>query len=561
MTEEKNLFKQGEDYFKQGNYLDAFQCFLKLREAKLDLIRTYSVTGEVRKLRLCDVDSNGSDEIGVLSKQKKFYIFSSNSEQPLLVHTSDDTPCQSFSFLDSVRLNLKRVVFADQRHSLKMYEMETSPRKKISLKFIRELPHPPEIKEDTIVLDMVFKKNYIFVSTTQQTLSQYNVVEGRLMATCPLAQPLKRLFTGGKGVEEDNRLLGIFENGKLASFEFSDKTFKNIDPSRTYPTFKQTTFGETNSSSETTFLDAFIIDVDNDGALEIVACSQNGRVIVYSRDSFEIKYQFSCFDQLYSVFCADIDEDGNVEILVGAKSNYIYVLGLNREEELTVKWQYKTPHQVWALRIRKSTTGNELLAGLANGKVLVYRIFKSQEIEKKVTETYNQLKKTQSCQQLIQTSEEPAVIRYCLETFLGQNISIEQAIKMVQAVYGMMKRTQQYEWVVQILGKIHSLFAKHPNDDRLLKYTKHFLAELSKLHLEGTIYEQLEGLLHGIVRDNPDEELRKLSRHFEKKLIANFAIPFIGLFLKRTSRLRRTPKFYVLLHRLPASQTISRRDP
>lgn len=488
-----NLFQKGEAAFQQGNYFKALRCFLQLKEKRFDLLYTFTVDGEVRKLRLQDVDNNGVEEIGVLSKQKQFYVFPSKNENAL--YSSDKSKrCLSFGINGR-----QEIVLAEQSNSLSLYKIANGLKE--GLTFERNLP---VTLSDYAILDIVFKNNRLFVATTQPYIYLYSGMYYEQQHPLKVTATIKKLFTGGKGTEENvnskmyMKLLGISNQGALFLYDIRQNTLEE----------------ERQIGQETTFLDVFTVDLDNDGSEDIIACTQNGQVIVYDFDSAEKKYCFSCFDEFYSLICNDIDNDGNIEILVGSKSHYIYVLGL-KNNELIVKWKYKTAHQVWALRIRDNGGRKELIAGLANGEIHICQIFTDQNINTQIAQVTRKLRQDSKTffQKLLQTKH-VEIISYGLDFFLHHH---DKFIKLVDYI-----RTQDNELKnklsVIVFDKLRNLLTENPNNGDLLEITKKFIAQLEQKQLDATVCEKIETILHRFARDNSDVQLFLLAENFQKNL-------------------------------------------
>ena len=492
MDKNESLFEQAERCQQEGDFLGALKYLLHLKRQRFDRISTKPLEGEIRKLRLCDVDNNLEKEVGVLSKQKKFYLLPSSNHHSLL----PPLECTNFCFLEDD--NPKQVVIATEK-TIKIYNIDP---KTLELTFDYGL----KTIAQTEILDIVFKQNRIFVSTTDKKIYQYTGHQFEDIKAFDTSLTIKRLFTGSKRADSYqhamyNYLLGISYEGQLFLYDISQHKIKEHH----------------SICKNTTFLDAFIIDFDNDGAEDIVVCSQNGHVVVCSTKSENLdkpKYSFKCFDEFYSLFCDDIDNDGNIEILVGSKSHYIYVLGLDENSKLVEKWKYKARHQIWSLRIRENHPHKELIVGLANGQVDIYRIFTPQMINPPISQAGNQLKQNKAdfLYQLAK-SNDPTLIEYGLD-FVIQESNINECIKFIDSLPNLESDSLN----LKVLKKLKSLLDANPNSIEIQNVLLIFVENLSKASLEGYICDQIDSVLHELTREHTIEKLQQLSKAFTDRV-------------------------------------------
>jgi len=72
-------------------------------------------------------------------------------------------------------------------------------------------------------------------------------------------------------------------------------------------------------------LSVYSADIDADGQNEIIAGSADGNVYALKSDG-QIKWKCKTGGSVNSVFCADVDADGKVEVIAGNDDKKVYLL-------------------------------------------------------------------------------------------------------------------------------------------------------------------------------------------------------------------------------------------
>ncbi|OQX84707.1 MAG: hypothetical protein B6D63_03980 [Candidatus Latescibacteria bacterium 4484_7] len=86
----------------------------------------------------------------------------------------------------------------------------------------------------------------------------------------------------------------------------------------------------------------FIRDVDNDGKYDIIICTFNGRVLVYSMDDYHLEWEDleDNFSSIEAAAVANVDEDPQPELIILA-SKHIYIIdGLNKSRQWTSEREF-----------------------------------------------------------------------------------------------------------------------------------------------------------------------------------------------------------------------------
>ncbi len=504
------LFEKGTAAYENADFFKSLECFLKLKDKRLDFIHNWNTGGEIRKIQLLDVNFDTIEEIGVLSKQERFSIFSLHDT--FSANSLNSFNCRGFCFFRWGR-NEACIAIATQENegdSLYIYKIITSEDRQLEFNEIIKLD-PIEKKE--IVLDISFKRQKIYISTTKQKVYRYNAVSFEKEEVFNTSANFQRLFTGGKDHDDCespfyNNLMGLSNDGQLVLYDIGLGEFQDIFV----------------ISKETSFFDAFIIDIDNCGFLDIIACSQDGRVFVYDIETMRAKYEFKCFDEFNCIFCDDIDFDGNIEILLGTKSNYIYVLGINNDNnEIEIKWKYKTNHQIWALRISKGSGDEnkcvkELVVGLSNGEIQVFKVFAPKYLNREISKAYKALlekKDRGELFKLLSGSQSPEVIRFGLDQY-ARELSCDMFIDFLTNI----EKSKLYKLNIQILPKLKYFLNKFPTESTLIDYIKGFVKRLFDQNQDMPTCERICSTLDEIKREslNNSNAIFQLSIDFNGEL-------------------------------------------
>ena len=116
-------------------------------------------------------------------------------------------------------------------------------------------------------------------------------------------------------------------------------------------------------------------DIDGDGRVEIIAGSTGGNVYALASDG-RIKWKCNIGNSVRSVFCADVDNDGQVEVVAASYSN-IYLLTGNGK----IKWKYETGDTVTSIYCTDVDNNGrvEIIAGSDAGNV--YLLTSDRKIE------------------------------------------------------------------------------------------------------------------------------------------------------------------------------------
>jgi outer membrane protein assembly factor BamB/AAA+ ATPase superfamily predicted ATPase len=109
-------------------------------------------------------------------------------------------------------------------------------------------------------------------------------------------------------------------------------------------------------------------DIDGDGAIEVIAGTDDYGVYAYKRDGKQL-WTKKTFDRVRGLSVGDIDNDDRPEIIVGSEDRNVYVFdGAGHQ-----KWLYYTPHRVLDVTtVDVNKDGNvEVLIGDGDGSIYV----------------------------------------------------------------------------------------------------------------------------------------------------------------------------------------------
>ena len=113
-----------------------------------------------------------------------------------------------------------------------------------------------------------------------------------------------------------------------------------------------------------------VADVDADGEDELIAGSDDRNIYVIDALRGVVKQQFEAPHWILAVAVKDIDSDGKQEILVGTEDGSCYVYSLMG----VLKWAYRTGYWVAAIDTGPSAEGNELEVTVGSADSFLYRL-------------------------------------------------------------------------------------------------------------------------------------------------------------------------------------------
>lgn len=478
-----HLYDEGTSALANKMFLEALQHYAKLYEQKLDLTQTWELEGSIAKIQVEDIDFNLMRDIGVASCIGRFttHFLSPQSNGPFL----DRIDCHDFCFF---RHGADHAVLLGGAGSLSAYRFKKVG-ERLGLEKIGDLPLRGEE-----VSAVTHWQNGLYVSTRQMNIHRFDAFTLSEMRTCGVSAVVKQLISGGRnnaGSITGDRLLGVRQEGGLVLIDFRGGI---LAPSRP--------FGQ-----EIQYTDAFVADPNNAGGLSIIACTFGGRLDIYSPTSLQITDHFDYPDEFSTIYCNDIDEDGQQEVLVGGK-NSIYAFVIDRQEqEVRVKWRYETEASVtdmWVGDVAKND--KRLVAGLANGKLQVFTLHRDAEIYRGMAEAFDGLIENSpspaDAYMRMVTPVQPEALRFGLEHIPRASMQVAEWVGFLNQVE---KDADAETWQL-ILSKIKGYLKRFDNDPALVDYVIGFsnrlFARYPTVQTCERIYSTLRELANSGLRDN-----------------------------------------------------------
>jgi hypothetical protein len=500
---EPGFYQLGEKAYEQRDYLATLGHFLSLLGRQgIDSVKSWNTSAGIKKLALYDADRDTVRDIAALSNDGRFYIFLRSFQESSF--QLEETRCHSFCFLEPDRGGEIQIALSrgtNRGDLLTVYGIV-----RVGNKYALQTRQDIAAIDEGSVLDMVLKQRKLYVSTTNKKIYQYNGINFQLEQVYETRQAIRRLITNDiqAGANSDatlyQHLLGISRDKGLVLY--------NIESGRVK---------ESNTSGDSTeFTGARIADTDNDGTDDIVACSRNGKVYVFSSETLRIKYEYSFADELYDLYCDDIDHDGKTEILVGAKSSRIHVLKINANRELEIKQSLSTEHRVWTLWVGDVDNKGEdkrLVAGLANGELQVFKVYPSQQVNRRIHESFRGFMDTKKdWSQRLLHARQPEIVRFGLDQ-VARDMDCPDIITFLG-------EERDYESNMAILPKLKVFLGKYPDDPQMKEHIGDFLERLFAQHSDLPTCEQICTSLEEIALDPTcsSEQILELLNRFRKEL-------------------------------------------
>lgn len=511
-----NLFQRGRDALEHHDYLRALQDFLQLRENRLNRVRSWRVQGSVVRLRFRDVNADTFEEIGVLSTHGEVSICSFWPEPRVFIWVGH--PSRSFGFLARSDQQGVSVILASRyqgNNLLPVYEVRKTGDRDLSFNRARDLV--PGI-QGADIYDIAIKRRKIYISTSDCKIYQYSGITHELEMTLDLDVAILSLNTGGQLAERDSdafmhdHLLGVCQNGGIMPIYVGVGELKpepRIDP-------------------KTQYSDTFVADSDNSGSDDIIACATSGKLVVFDGLSRDVKYSYACSDEFYCLYCDDIDNDGELEIFVGSRSNQVYVFGVDPYRELRLKWQYPLEHRVtdvWAGSMAPGTSDKHVVVGLADGQIVDLLVAPSRVVNRHIAEALRELSPTvdrSELHRILIATRRPEMVRFCLEE-LTRNMECADALQFLTLIEDM----GSYESSLQILARLGSYLVRCQQLPELADYAAGFVDRFYKRYPNLLTCERIALTLESIARDMGGSSGRwlTLAQYFHAELVRRKVLP------------------------------------
>jgi outer membrane protein assembly factor BamB len=212
-------------------------------------------------------------------------------------------------------------------------------------------------------------------------------------------------------------------------------------------------------------------DVDRDGFTEILV-STDGRdltALTYNSDrSFIEKWRHPMPHRFLSLCVADIDGDGQIEIIGGSEDKHIYFL----DSQGSIIWRHQQPYRAYSLfPIDVDKDGfPELLVGSDDNSVRAMRIRLRGGLDKNIRKYYRQLGEPDPSSLKELSSAECNVLRDILNKGDVQYVTLKQAEtlisarKYLQALSTLLRLKQQRVqqlWYKEKIGHIRTISFRH----------------------------------------------------------------------------------------------------
>lgn len=462
----QSLLEKGRAASARGEYYAALASLLELRDQGLDLVESWSLTRGINRLQLRDLNYDRCLEVGALSADGSlsFYLLQGKPGQ---FAELQDRPVEQFRFFRHIGEKPAVVVLRPHK-ILGVYEFEKRGTE-TRIRHIRNVALPKEFGN---ILDIAYKPHSIYLSFSSGHLCEYNKVNFDLR-THVINGVVQRFKTGGRLAEDASSvayecLLGILQGGGLVIFDLHRGDL--VETRRI--------------STEEVYVDAYLADADSDGIEDIVAITRDGKIHIFDWYSLRLKFFISCPDEFYCLYCNDIDNDGILEILVGAQSNQFYSFAVSGDRGLFVKKQYVTAHRVldiWAGTVIEDDkrVDTRVIVGEADGSLRVFRAYPAREIRTEISNAFRQLctAEPQDFQSRLAGSNHLEVLRYALEQLAPQMLSAS-----LTAFLDAIAAKGGYQAQLLITNALPAHLKKLQNDEMLADYAATFFTTLFETH-------------------------------------------------------------------------------
>ena len=481
-----NLVGAGKVDLSHQEYFKAIQKFLLVKEHKLDLIDEIHCHGGVIAIEAVDIDNNTTKEVNIITTYGRCKIYSCGENLQKIVQLDNPSGFQELRFFKYGRgaSTHSAMLVAYKKNAPPAIYHFSRQGNKLSADLRSIIGIPRQQEDDLEIYCIIYKNSHIYLAASNTKIYRFSPFSPN--------NPDQELDTL-KNIQhfqiddlpsptdantiQDSHLVGIMHGGGIIVYDINPHGYINKTP-RSF-------------AHSTLYMCLQVADPDNEGNESIIACAYNGRLDIYDLHTTQLKYSIKCADKFHSLYCDDIDNDGILEILVGGASNRIYVFAVDPDRrELRIKWEYPTEHRVTALWAGNISQGaKRVIAGLANGKLQVFKIYIGSTINKKIAQAFNDLKKSYGNKEILtwfSESKYPAVARYGMDV-LEREMDCQQVVNFLQTI----EINHVYDVNLQILQKSGYLLKKYQNEKILIGYTFEFIERLYKKYQNLPTCEQI----------------------------------------------------------------------
>ncbi|GEM_PF-6915058 len=482
-----NLVGAGKEDLSHQEYFKAIQKFLLVKEHKLDLIDEIHCHGGVIAIEAVDIDNNTTKEVNIITTYGRCKIYSCGENLQKIVQLDNPSGFQELRFFKYGRgaSTHSAMLVAYKKNAPPAIYHFSRQGNKLSADLRSIIGIPRQQEDDLEIYCIIYKDSHLYLAASNNKIYRFSPFSPN--------KPDQELDTL-KNIQhfqiddlpsptdantiQDSHLVGIMHGGGIIVYDINPHGYINMTP-RSF-------------AHSSLYICVQVADPDNEGSESIIACASNGKLDIYDLHTTQLKYSIKCADKFHSLYCDDIDNDGILEILVGGASNRIYVFAVDPDRrELRIKWEYPTEHRVtalWAGNIRQLDK-KRVIAGLANGKLQVFKIYIGSTINKKIAQAFNDLKKSHGNKEILNwfsESKYPAVARYGMDV-LEREMDCHQVVEFLQSI----EEQQVYDVNLQILQKLGYLLKKYQNEKILIRYTFEFIERLYKKYQNLPTCEQI----------------------------------------------------------------------
>ncbi|MGA1842180.1 MAG: HEAT repeat domain-containing protein [bacterium] len=357
-TSAENLMARAKRAYKKGNHKEALSNLLRLDDLKMDLIWKFEAGKAISCLCIAKHARAWEEQTQIIVGSEDNMVYSISMENELLWKFEAEDEITSVMALDLTKDFSHEIIVGSK--DCNIYVLNSTGELLWKYKIDKPIQCITGTRKDgkSIFVVGTFGGAIYFLEYKENIFWEYFHKNSREITGLCLANLVQ---------DGDDELIAVTDNGDIIILDYKKRLLKR------------------EMHLNTSLYGVLAKDIDNNGANEILVCSENAQV--YCLDAYgHMKWQYQTKDSVYSIHCCDIDNDNDMEVILGTRDNYVYVI----DSQGNFKWRYQTDHNVWSVFTAPITHEKfyDLFAGLSNRNLYHYKLIDNKNTRAKIDKSY-----------------------------------------------------------------------------------------------------------------------------------------------------------------------------